>query len=85
MVRARHYCLSRHNEILEGRNVEKIVMDAYDWLARSYQEGDQIYLFGRFGCSPWFLQSIIYRFLSRGISSAGACGNDTRGVTCINH
>ncbi|KAF9227029.1 hypothetical protein BS17DRAFT_695778 [Gyrodon lividus] len=27
-------------------NIEEIVKDAYGWLARMYQEGDQIYLFG---------------------------------------
>ncbi|KAF8134272.1 hypothetical protein EV363DRAFT_1396697 [Boletus edulis] len=27
-------------------NMEEIVKDAYGWLARTYQEGDQIYLFG---------------------------------------
>ena len=38
--------------------MEEIVKDAYGWLARTYQEGDQIYLFGRFGSSSWFSQSI---------------------------
>ncbi|KAF8554212.1 hypothetical protein OG21DRAFT_1522574 [Imleria badia] len=32
-------------------NMEEIVKDAYGWLARTYQEGDQIYLFGKFGFS----------------------------------
>ena len=27
--------------------MEEIVKDAYGWLARMYQEGDQVYLFGR--------------------------------------
>ncbi|KAF9227005.1 hypothetical protein BS17DRAFT_664677, partial [Gyrodon lividus] len=27
-------------------NVEEIVKEAYGWIARTYQEGDQIYLFG---------------------------------------
>ena len=48
----------RQNEILDTRNMEEIVKDAYGWLARTYQEGDQIYLFGRFGSSSWFSQSI---------------------------
>ena len=39
----------RPNNILHGRNMEEIVKDAYGWLARTYQEGDQIYLFGRMG------------------------------------
>lgn len=41
----------RRDETLNGRNMEEIVKDAYGWLARMYQEGDQIYLFGRFGSS----------------------------------
>ena len=48
MVRARRLLSTfRRVEILDGRNMEEIVKDAYGWLARTYQEGDQIYLFGR--------------------------------------
>ncbi|KAF8552930.1 hypothetical protein OG21DRAFT_1325093 [Imleria badia] len=36
----------RRNETLDDRNIEDIVKDAYGWLARLYQEGDRIYLFG---------------------------------------
>ena len=41
----------RRNKIVDDRNMEEIVKDAYGWLARTYQEGDQIYLFGRFRSS----------------------------------
>ncbi|KAF8134268.1 hypothetical protein EV363DRAFT_1160695 [Boletus edulis] len=33
-------------DIFDIRNVEKAVKKAYQWLAETYQEGDQIYLFG---------------------------------------
>lgn len=39
--------------------MEEIVKDAYGWLARTYQEGDQIYLFGRLGFLLQFAQLII--------------------------
>ncbi|KAI9571894.1 hypothetical protein HD554DRAFT_2036412 [Boletus coccyginus] len=47
-----------------GWNMEEIVKDVYGWLARTYQKGDQIYLFDR--------------FLARCISSASPCGDDTQ-------
>ena len=60
MVRAlRNYLVFRRNEILNGRNLAENVKDAYDWLARKYQEGDQIYLFGRCGSSTWCSQPIM--------------------------
>ena len=40
-------CFSGRSEIFDARNMEEIVKDAYGWLARTYQEGDRIYLFGK--------------------------------------
>ncbi|KAN0091571.1 Uncharacterized alpha/beta hydrolase domain (DUF2235) domain containing protein [Tylopilus felleus] len=42
MVRA----VSNKFEMAAAWNIEEIVKDAYSWLARTYQDGDQIYLFG---------------------------------------
>ena len=39
--------------------MEEIVKDAYGWLARTYQEGDQIYLFGKFNSLSWLPQPLI--------------------------
>ena len=39
--------------------MEDIVKDAYDWLARTYQEGDQIYFFGGSEFLSQFVQLII--------------------------
>jgi uncharacterized protein (DUF2235 family) len=37
---------SRQNQIHHDSDIKDIVKDAYGWLVRTYQEGDQIYLFG---------------------------------------
>ena len=37
---------SRQREIRHDRNMAETIKEAYGWLAKTYQEGDQIYLFG---------------------------------------
>ena len=69
------------------RNVEEIVKDAYAWLAGKYQEGDQIYLFGRFG--SFFTSGLpcddeLPRILSRRISSQDFGVDDIRGTSPTN-
>ena len=33
--------------MINARNVDKIIKEAYTWLAEMYRAGDQIFLFGR--------------------------------------
>ncbi|KAG9319016.1 hypothetical protein JVU11DRAFT_1137, partial [Chiua virens] len=51
--------ISENLDMAFGRNIEDIVKDAYRWLADKYEDGDQIYLFGKMGLSSYCTQLMV--------------------------